>query len=79
MDHRAILQAQLINEINPDVLQFVGGKISPEMQTPKLMWLKKNLNTTWSKAKYFFDLVDFLTWKATGDDSRYIFKLKLKN
>jgi len=36
------------------------------MQTPKLLWLKNNLPETWSKAKDFFDLSDFLTWKATG-------------
>ena len=48
------------------VLENVGGKISVEMQTPKLLWLKKNLSQIWSKAKHFFDLSDFLTWKATG-------------
>ena len=25
----------------------------------------------WLKAHHFFDLPDFLTWKATGDLSRY--------
>ncbi|WP_028116687.1 FGGY-family carbohydrate kinase [Ferrimonas senticii] len=70
MDHRAIAQADRINAGKHPVLAFVGNTISPEMQTPKLLWLKENMPTTWSNAGYFFDLPDFLTWKATGDDSR---------
>ncbi|BDM66101.1 ribulokinase [Shewanella sp. NFH-SH190041] len=70
MDHRAIAQAERINATHHPVLAFVGNTISPEMQTPKLLWLKENMPQTWSKAGYFFDLPDFLTWKATGEDSR---------
>lgn len=40
------------------------------METPKLLWLKMNLPTQWEKAGYFFDLPDFLTWKATDEKSR---------
>ena len=36
------------------------------MQTPKLLWIKNKLPKIWSKAANFFDLSDFLTWKATG-------------
>ena len=36
------------------------------MQTPKLLWIKNKLPKVWSKAANFFDLSDFLTWKATG-------------
>ncbi|MGF1909514.1 FGGY-family carbohydrate kinase [Vibrio kasasachensis] len=70
MDHRAIAQADRINKTEHPVLAYVGNRISPEMQTPKLLWLKQNMPNTWSKAGYFFDLPDFLTWKATFDDSR---------
>lgn len=70
LDHRASKEAEFINRNKPQVLKYVGGTISLEMQTPKLMWLKENLPETWKKAKYFFDLPDFLTWKATGDNSR---------
>jgi ribulose kinase len=73
MDHRASLEADFINSHRPEVLKCTGGTISLEMQTPKLMWLKKNLPESWKAAKYFFDLSDFLTWKATGDDARYFF------
>ncbi len=70
MDHRATDQAQQINQTGHEVLKYVGGVISPEMETPKLLWLRENLPETWSKAACFFDLPDFLTWRATGDDTR---------
>ncbi|MEX0771831.1 MAG: FGGY-family carbohydrate kinase [Balneolales bacterium] len=70
MDHRAIKEAEEINQKNHDVLKFVGGRISPEMQTPKLLWLKKNKPKTWREARKFFDLSDYLVYKATGEDVR---------
>lgn len=71
MDHRAVKEAEEINEMGHPVLQYVGGKISPEMETPKLSWLKRNLKREcWDKAGLFFDLPDFLTWRATDTDSR---------
>ena len=70
MDHRAIEQARRINSAGHDVLKYVGGVISPEMQSPKLLWLKENLPKSWRRAGRFFDLPDFLTYRATGDDTR---------
>ena len=49
---------------------IVGGVMSPEMETPKLMWLKRNLPGTLGRSRLFFDLTDFLTWKATGSLAR---------
>lgn len=66
MDHRALEQARAINAQGHDVLRYVGGVISPEMQTPKLVWLKENRPEVYASAAHFFDLTDFLTWKATG-------------
>ncbi|MFI8417271.1 FGGY-family carbohydrate kinase [Serratia sp. NPDC078593] len=70
MDHRAITQAERINATKHRVLDFVGGIISPEMQTPKMLWLKQHMPTTWANAGYLFDLPDFLTWRATQDTTR---------
>lgn len=70
MDHRAIPQAERINRTRHPVLRYVGGAISPEMQTPKLLWLKENLPATWRATARFFDLPDFLTFRATSDDTR---------
>ena len=70
MDHRAIPQAERINATKHAVLRYVGGVISPEMQTPKLLWLKENLPSTWKRAGRFLDLPDYLTYRATGDDTR---------
>lgn len=41
MDHRAKSQTKLINETKHQVLSFVGGTMSIEMQPPKLLWLKE--------------------------------------
>ena len=70
MDHRAIPQAERINRTKHAVLKYVGGVISPEMQTPKLLWLRENLPAAWRRAARFLDLPDFLTYRATGDDTR---------
>ncbi|MFH0944321.1 MAG: FGGY-family carbohydrate kinase [Planctomycetota bacterium] len=70
MDHRAQSQATRINSQGHDVLKYVGGAISPEMQSPKLLWLKENLPESWRRAARFLDLPDFLTARATGDDTR---------
>ena len=70
MDHRAIGQAERINRTGHPVLRYVGGVISPEMQTPKLLWLKENLPSAWKKIARFLDLPDYLTYRATGDDTR---------
>lgn len=70
LDHRALAEADECTRSGHRVLDYIGGVMSPEMQTPKLMWLKRNLTETWSKAGYLFDLADFLTWKACGSLAR---------
>ncbi|XP_012541159.1 FGGY carbohydrate kinase domain-containing protein [Monomorium pharaonis] len=78
MDHRAQEEADIINSIGHDILQYVGGKVSLEMQTPKMLWLKKNLPASWNSAALLFDLPDFLTWKATESESRSLCSLVCK-
>jgi FGGY-family pentulose kinase len=70
MDHRAMRETDEINATADDVLKYVGGTISPEMETPKLLWLKRNLPESYARAARFLDLPDFLTYRATGSDTR---------
>jgi len=70
LDHRALAQAERINAGGHGVLDYVGGRISPEMQTPKLLWLAENRPEIFAAAWQFFDLPDFLTWKASGSLAR---------
>ncbi|MCO5571433.1 hypothetical protein L7F22_025173 [Adiantum nelumboides] len=70
MDHRATDQADRINAMHSPVLQFVGGALSPEMQPPKLLWVKENLKESWAVAFRWMDLSDWLTYRASGDDTR---------
>uniref|UniRef100_A0A8C5NAV4 FGGY carbohydrate kinase domain-containing protein n=1 Tax=Gouania willdenowi TaxID=441366 RepID=A0A8C5NAV4_GOUWI len=79
MDHRAAEQAARITDSGHRVLSSVGGVMSPEMQPPKLLWLKENLKETcWNKAAHFLDLPDFLSWKATGSLTRSLCTLVCK-
>ena len=70
MDHRAIPEARLINETQDEVLRYVGGSISPEMEIPKLLWLKRHLRQSFDDAGHFFDLADYLSFRATGSLAR---------
>ncbi|XP_024025624.1 FGGY carbohydrate kinase domain-containing protein isoform X1 [Morus notabilis] len=70
MDHRAVEQAERINSRNSPVLQYCGGALSPEMQPPKLLWVKENLQESWSMVFRWMDLSDWLSYRATGDDTR---------
>ena len=79
MDHRALSETETINNLGDyPVFEFVGGKISPEMQTPKLLWLKTHLPESWKRTKHFFDLPDYLTYRATGDLTRSLCSMTCK-
>ena len=78
LDHRALKEADECTASGHAVLRHVGGVMSPEMETPKLMWLKRNLPETWNSAGYFFDLADFLSWKASGSTARSVCTLACK-
>lgn len=70
LDHRAVAEAEECTASRHRVLDHVGGAMSPEMETPKLMWLKRNLPETWARAGLFLDLADYLTWRASGSLAR---------
>ncbi|AYD02349.1 FGGY-family carbohydrate kinase [Neorhizobium sp. NCHU2750] len=69
-DHRAIGEAEKLSASGHHVLDFSGGSLSPEMEMPKLKWLKQNRPESWAKSGFILDLADFLTWKATGSAER---------
>lgn len=70
LDHRALAEADECTATGHEVLKFVGGVMSPEMTTPKLMWVKRHLPETWARTGRLFDLADFLTCKASGSLAR---------
>jgi len=70
LDHRALDEADECTRTGHEVLHYAGGVMSPEMEVPKLMWLKRNLPQSWARAGQMFDLADFLSWKATGSLAR---------
>jgi len=70
MDHRALAEAEAINQNRPRGAPLCRRSISPEMETPKLSWLKRHLPASFEKTARFLDLPDFLSYRATGVDSR---------
>lgn len=70
LDHRAVAEAEACTASGHRVLDYVGGVMSPEMETPKLMWLKRHRPEGWARAGLFLDLADFLTYRASGSLAR---------
>ena len=68
MDHRAGEEQAEINATNDDALRYVGGQVSVEMELPKILWLKRRLPERYLRTWRFFDLADYLVWRATGRD-----------
>jgi D-ribulokinase len=78
MDHRALAEARFVNETEDDVLRYVGGSVSPEMEIPKLLWLKRHLPASFRAAGHFLDLSDYLSFRASGSTARSICTLGCK-
>lgn len=70
LDHRALEETKECTASGHPVPGHAGGVMSPEMEIPKLMWLRRHLPECWNGAGFFFDLADFLTWKASGSLER---------
>ncbi|KAF9480235.1 Pentulose kinase [Pholiota conissans] len=77
-DHRAEEEADLINGTGSIVLDYVGGKMSLEMEIPKILWLRNNMPPERFSKCQFFDLPDFLTYQATKDSARSVCSLTCK-
>ncbi len=78
MDHRADVEAQRINATEDPSLKYVGGSVSVEMELPKILWLKTHFPERYEKVIRFFDLADYLVWRATGVDAASICTLTCK-
>ncbi len=70
MDHRAVREAEECTKTGAKVLEYIGGTMSPEMELPKLMWLKRHHRQNWDKMGAAYDLADFLSFRATNSNER---------
>ncbi|NIZ01165.1 FGGY-family carbohydrate kinase [Thalassospira lucentensis] len=78
MDHRAVREAEECTATGAQVLKYIGGTMSPEMEVPKLMWLKRHHPDHWNKMGAAYDLADFLSFRATGNTARSCCSLTCK-
>ncbi|EPQ59684.1 Pentulose kinase [Gloeophyllum trabeum ATCC 11539] len=77
-DHRAEEEAELINSTGSVVLDYVGGTMSLEMEVPKTLWLKRRMDPKLFARCQFFDLPDFLSYRATGYNTRSVCSIACK-
>ncbi|KAK4214439.1 FGGY family of carbohydrate kinase [Rhypophila decipiens] len=70
LDHRPLAETEMINGTKHNLLRYVGNKMSPEMEIPKVLWLKKNMPPELFDRCKFYDLADALTHIATGNETR---------
>ncbi|WPG98837.1 putative sugar kinase [Acrodontium crateriforme] len=70
LDHRPEEETKKINATKHNLLRYVGGQMSIEMEIPKVLWLKNHMPKELFDRCKFYDLTDALTHMATGNDTR---------
>lgn len=70
LDHRPLAETEKINATKHNLLRYVGGTMSVEMEIPKVLWLKNNMPAELFDRCKFYDLADALTHMATGSETR---------
>lgn len=70
LDHRPVEETDKINNTGHNLLKYVGGRMSIEMEMPKTLWLKNNMPADKFDKCKFYDLTDALTHLATGGETR---------
>jgi len=70
LDHRPVEETKKINATSHNLLRYVGGQMSIEMEIPKVLWLKNNMPKELFERCKFYDLADALTHIATGNETR---------
>ena len=70
LDHRPVEETAKVNATKHNLLRYVGGTMSIEMEIPKALWLKNNMPKELFDRCKFYDLTDALTHMATGNENR---------
>lgn len=70
LDHRPVEETAKVNATKHNLLRYVGGTMSIEMEIPKVLWLKNNMPKELFDRCKFYDLTDALTHMATGNEKR---------
>lgn len=70
LDHRPVEETKKINATKHNLLRYVGGTMSIEMEIPKVLWLKNNMPKELFDRCKFYDLTDALEHLATGNEKR---------
>lgn len=78
MDHRGEAEAEEIGQSGDRWLGYVGGSVSPEINLPKLLWLKRHRPAAWSRLTAARDLCDELAFRLTGTDRHSLCGLAAK-
>ena len=78
MDHRSTAEAAECTATGAKPLANLGGVMSPEMEMPKLMWLKRNRPDLYQQIGYAGDLGDWVGFKCTGSRERSVCMLACK-
>ncbi|KAJ5225153.1 sugar kinase [Penicillium chermesinum] len=71
LDQRPIEETmQINNTADPDLLRYVGSKMSPEMEICKVLWLKNHMPQEMFDKCSFYDLADALVHIAAGTEDK---------
>lgn len=77
-DHRAVDEARDCSDRPHELVARNGGFMSPEMQTPKLLWVKRHRPTVWHRLRQALDLSDALVMDVTGTPVRSLCSMVAK-
>ncbi len=66
MDTRAAREADEINATEHNVLQYTGGRVSPEWMLPKALWLRRHNPDLYHRARHIVEVHDWVMYHLTG-------------
>ncbi|XP_027203661.2 FGGY carbohydrate kinase domain-containing protein [Dermatophagoides pteronyssinus] len=70
MDHRALKEAELINQTGHQILEQFGGTCSPEFSLSKLIWIYNNESERFRRTKALMELPDWLSYRCSNQWSK---------